>query len=190
MTPATPAGSDGGASVTFDMANKDNTADNDAKSGGGGGANGDNDENAKRKLFASGDLKNALQGLHHNNDNGNESKTDDSKSGGDEKDDKSDKGGPQTVALKTGLPVRGIGKNGKRLSHLPQPSVRRLNILDGLKSGNVHLKHLSNTSKTRHKSTHSKFIFAKVLADIRQLIMPDSDEDDDEDEQTKKEWLA
>lgn len=63
---------------------------------------------------------------------------------------------------------------------LPQPSVRRLNILQGVKLG-VELKHAKKVS--RHISTYSRgFVFSAVLADIRQLIMgSDSDGDDNED---------
>ena len=76
---------------------------------------------------------------------------------------------------------------GKRMSHLPQPSVRRLNLLQGVVGG-LQLKH--RKKKSRHVSTYSRgFIFTKVLKDIRQLVMGDEEDDDEDNDDNNKDWI-
>merc|ERR1711902_367996 len=74
----------------------------------------------------------------------------------------------------------------RRTSHLPQPSVRRLNLLQGVVGGMKLKKH--KKKKSRHISTYSRgFVFTKVLKDIRQLVMGSDDENDDNE--NDKDWI-
>ena len=76
---------------------------------------------------------------------------------------------------------------GKRTSHLPQPSVRRLNLLQGVVGG-LTLKH--SKKKSRHVSAYSRgFVFSKVLHEIRQLVMGSDDEDEQHDNDNDKDWI-
>eukprot|EP01084_Bolivina_argentea_P027162 50516_1 len=100
--------------------------------------------------------------------------------------DDEEKKQPETVALKKGgnhLKVK------RRTSHLPQPSVRRLNLLQGVVGGLKLKKH--RKMKSRHVSTYSRgFIFTKVLTDIRHMVMGSDDEEyDDITKENNTDWI-
>eukprot|EP01084_Bolivina_argentea_P172764 299230_1 len=74
----------------------------------------------------------------------------------------------------------------RRTSHLPQPSVRRLNLLQGVVGGMKLKRH--KKMKSRHVSTYSRgFIFTKVLKDIRHLVM--GSDEDDQNNDDNDDWI-
>eukprot|EP00485_Elphidium_margaritaceum_P002856 CAMPEP_0202698608 /NCGR_PEP_ID=MMETSP1385-20130828/11874_1 /ASSEMBLY_ACC=CAM_ASM_000861 /TAXON_ID=933848 /ORGANISM="Elphidium margaritaceum" /LENGTH=458 /DNA_ID=CAMNT_0049355361 /DNA_START=33 /DNA_END=1409 /DNA_ORIENTATION=+ len=80
----------------------------------------------------------------------------------------------------------------RRTSHLPTPSVRRLNLLHGVVGGIKLKKH--KKKKSRHVSTYSRggFMFTKVLKDIRRIVIGSDDEDDDDNDEAQKnnkDWI-
>ena len=84
-----------------------------------------------------------------------------------------------------------IGSNGPNASqhresgHLPKPSVRRLNLLQGVVGGMQLKKH--KKKKSRHVSTYSRgFVFTRVLKEVRHMVMGSEDEEETEDENS--EW--
>lgn len=78
-----------------------------------------------------------------------------------------------------------IGGKQRESGHLPKPSVRRLNLLQGVVGGMELKKH--QKKKSRHVSTYSRgFVFSRVLKDIRHLVMGSDDEETEEEENS--EW--
>jgi len=78
----------------------------------------------------------------------------------------------------------GNGSKQRESGHLPKPSVRRLNLLQGVVGGMALKKH--QKKKSRHVSTYSRgFVFNQMLKDIRHLVMGS---DDEETEDENSEW--
>ena len=84
-----------------------------------------------------------------------------------------------------GREVKWDGGKQRESGHLPKPSVRRLNLLQGVVGGMELKKH--QKKKSRHVSTYSRgFVFSRVLKDIRHLVMGSDDEETEEEENS--EW--
>ena len=92
----------------------------------------------------------------------------------------------QYMALKSGTKQK-LKPVQRRTSHLPQPSVRRVNLLQSVLGGLKLKKH--KKKKSRHVSTYSRgFVFTKVLTDIRHMVMG-SDDDENDGNDDDPDWI-